>query len=107
MLDVTTRAQAVLYDALNRKGIRDEDTAFRLRVTRDKDTGRKRFGLKVDRPHHGDQVVEHKGRKVLLVEEHMAARLDGLALKAIETPRGERLRFQRLSSRCGDPPEAR
>lgn len=98
MLYVTTQAQEVLRDALNKRDLSDQEVAFRLRVTRDKNTGWKRFSLVPDRAQEGDQVVEHNGRKVLLVNERISTRLDGITLKAVDTPRGRRLKFQRSES---------
>jgi hypothetical protein len=95
MLRLTTQAQEALSDALNKKDISDPEIAFRLRATRDNNTGKIRFGLVIDRAQDRDQVVEHNGRKVLLVEERISNRLDGITLKALHTPRGRRLKFQR------------
>lgn len=39
----------------------------------------------------GNRVVEHDGSKVLLVEEDLAASLEGLTIGVEDTPEGARL----------------
>lgn len=49
------------------------------------------YGLHVDTEEPGDQVVKHKGTKVLLVEQELASRLDGVTLCVEYTPEGPQL----------------
>ena len=47
------------------------------------------FGLAVDIEMPGDQVVEHKGSKVLLVNRELSDHLDGNILDVEDTPHGK------------------
>ena len=49
------------------------------------------LGLSIDVEMPGDQVVEHDGCKVLLVEDGLATALDGIVLDVEDAPEGARL----------------
>ena len=49
------------------------------------------FGLGIDIEVPGDQVVEHEGSKVLLVEQGLAASLEGVTLDVEDTSEGPQL----------------
>ena len=49
------------------------------------------FGLAPDKEKEGDQVVEHEGSKVLLVDDEVSGALEGLTIDCEETPQGPRL----------------
>jgi Fe-S cluster assembly iron-binding protein IscA len=83
MLTVTERAKETLArlkaTAENGNGA---DAGLRLLFG----TGPTEFGLQLDREKPGDQVVEHAGAKVLLVDEALA---DALADATIDVERGD------------------
>lgn len=56
-------------------------------------TGPGQFGLAPDREKGGDQVVEHEGSKVLLVDEEVSEALEGVTIDCVETAQGPRLVF--------------
>ena len=47
--------------------------------------------LMLDKEEQDDQVVEHDGSKVLLVEKGLSSMVDGLTLDAQDTPDGPKL----------------
>ena len=97
MLHVTSQARAVLHDRLmnvlakqkQKPGV--SDVGFRLMAHRD------RLGLALDAPAEGDQVVEHEGRSVLIVEPEIAHALEGRTLDAVETADGTHLQLEARS----------
>ena len=60
----------------------------RLRLTA-RDQGELGLGIDIEMP--GDQVVEHEGSKVLIVEQGLAASLGGITLDVDDTPEGPQL----------------
>ncbi|MFH1650660.1 MAG: hypothetical protein ABID87_00935 [Chloroflexota bacterium] len=50
-----------------------------------------KLGLGIDIEMPGDQVIEHEGVRVLLVEQELSRRLDGIAIDAEVTTEGVRL----------------
>lgn len=52
-------------------------------------------GLALDYPQEGDQVVEHNGHPVLVVDPMVGQVLDGTTVDVSDTPEGERLRIYR------------
>ena len=98
MINVTTTARDVLQEALQRAGVADEDVAIRLAPTpsaANAEGDQVQLGLVLDRPQDGDQVVEHNGRTVLVVDQMIADQLDGATLDAVDTPDGRRLTLNR------------
>jgi len=85
MLDVTERAKQELKRILSSK-VDHPLAALRLIST---NTGE--FGLSIDIEAEGDQVVEHAGSKVLLVEDRLATKLDGVTFDVEDTPEGPNL----------------
>ena len=65
-----------------------EDPNMSLRLTASEEG---QLGLVMDTELPGDQVVEFEGKKVLLVEEHLASHLGGISLEVEETPEGPAL----------------
>ena len=49
------------------------------------------LGLGLDRPQEGDQVFEHNGKKILMLDEAVGDLLDGATIDAVDTPEGQRL----------------
>ena len=56
-------------------------------------SGQDKFGLGIDVEKPGDQVVKHKGSKVLLVEQGLAASLEGQTLDFTGTAEGPKFVF--------------
>ena len=52
---------------------------------------RVKLGLAIEVERQGDQAVEHKGSKVLLVEKGLADTLQRIAIDVEDTPEGARL----------------
>ena len=86
MLGVTKRAREVLKGILSEK-VDNPQAGLRL-ITSGQ---RGQFALSIDIEMPGDHVVEHKGSKVLLVDEGLAARFEGTTLDVEDTPRGPML----------------
>jgi len=55
------------------------------------------LGLSIDIETPNDQVVEYEGSKVLLVEEKMAASLEGLTLDVVDTSEGPALTITQVT----------
>ena len=85
MLDVTERARQELKKLLS-ANVDDPQMGLRLTTT---DTGH--FGLSVDTEAPDDQVVEHEGSKVLLVEQELVDQLEGVTIDVEDTPEGPKL----------------
>lgn len=54
-------------------------------------------GLALDLPQAADQVVEHEGHSVLLIDPTVSEQLDGMTLGTQETPDGLQLALKRSS----------
>lgn len=99
MISVTDKAKDLLYDVLEQAeqqaGIdSEEDVAIRLAPTAGPDGAdgdQVELGLGLDRVQEGDQVIEHNGKKVLLVDESTGGLLDGVTLDVTDTPDGQQL----------------
>ena len=65
-----------------------EELALRLIVMGDRG-----FGLVMDIPRNGDQVVEHDGVKLLLVGHELVDSVKGLVLDCVDVPGGRTLTF--------------
>lgn len=85
MIKVTDRAKEELKRILS--GNADNAEAS-LRLTA---TEQGQLGLAIDVETPGDHVVEHEDSKVLLVEEGLAANLEGIVLDVEDTPEGPKL----------------
>ena len=79
MLTVTDRARETLA-RLKASTTNGEDTDAGLRLLLA--AGDMQFGLQVDRCKPGDQVIEHAGDKVLLVDEALADALNDATIDA-------------------------
>ncbi len=96
MLNVTDRAKetlvrlrAIAYD------INDSDVGLRLLLS----AGGGQFGLQVDRPKPGDQVVAHAGATILLVDEDLADALEDATIDAESAGPGDDLVITRPRGR--------
>ncbi|MFW6126247.1 MAG: HesB/IscA family protein [Chloroflexota bacterium] len=91
MITVTERAKEHLKSTLaaNVEEETEEEQGLRLGMT-----GPGQFGLGLDKEREGDEVVEHDGSKVLMVESELAGRLQGLTLDIQDTGEGEQLVMQ-------------
>lgn len=87
MLTVTQRAKGELKRILSAK-VDNPQAGVRLTAT---DQGRFSLGIDVETP--GDQVVKHKGSKVLLVDHELATRLEGQTLDFTGTAEGPKFVF--------------
>lgn len=84
-MQVTESAKQELKNILSAKV--DEPTAgLRLNVSSPGE-----FGLSIDVEEAGDQVFEHEGLKVLLVEQGLATSLEGVTIDFQDTSEGSRL----------------
>jgi len=88
MIQVTEKASGVLLEALEAKA---DDETQGIRLTEATGDG---FGLALDVERKGDQVIEHEGRKVLMVEEALGEELEGAILDVVEATRGPILSLQ-------------
>lgn len=83
MVTVTEDAKEELRRALSSANITDPELG--LRLVRGP-TGR--IEVVLDREKQGDQVVEHEGSKVLLIDEEMAIALQSLTIACEDSPEG-------------------
>lgn len=60
-----------------------------------------RIKLRRSTQQSGDEVFEHDGRTVLLLDEDVAAQLEGRTLDVRKTQDGPRLRFRRIRDKRG------
>ena len=104
MINVTTEAKELLQDMLDQAesdtGMQEEDMGIRLAPTANTaagegdeggESGEVGLGLVLDHPQEGDEIVEHNGKKVLMVDQSIGNLLDGVTLDVVETPDGRRL----------------
>jgi Fe-S cluster assembly iron-binding protein IscA len=85
MLQVTESAKQELKKILSAK-VDEPMAGLRLNVGNPGE-----FGLSIDVEEPGDQVFEHEGVKVLLVEQGLASSLEGVTIDYQDTPEGSRL----------------
>lgn len=85
MISVTERAKQELKKILL-DHVDDPQAGLRLAAG---DSGQLGLGIDVEMP--DDQVVEHEGSKVLLVETGLAVSLEGLILDVEDTAEGPKL----------------
>jgi len=86
MITVTERAKETLGRALALTGVKDPEIGLRL-----KPIAQGGYNLGPDKEREGDQVVEHKGRKVLLISEKISGALDGRTIDRDESAREPRV----------------
>ena len=85
MIGVTESARQELKRILSAKV---DMPQARLRLTA---RGQGQLGLGIDIEMPGDEVVEHEGSKVLIVEHRLATSLEGVTLDVEDTPQGLQL----------------
>jgi Fe-S cluster assembly iron-binding protein IscA len=83
MIDVTERAKEALKERMARE-IADEVIGFRLHRN---PSGV--YSLLLDWPSPGDQVIEHRGAKVLLIDQDISNSLDGATIDYVDNGSGE------------------
>jgi Fe-S cluster assembly iron-binding protein IscA len=84
-MNVTVRAADVLHQALDEE---QADESRALRVTLAEEGG---YRLGVDDEREGDDVIEHDGRKILLMEPAVARALDEVTLDVVAADGGTQL----------------
>lgn len=87
MLTVTERAKEQLRDILTSK-VENQQAALRLTPAADGN-----LGLRVDVEMIDDEVIEHDGKKVLLIGKELYSRLDGITLDVEDTENGPEFRI--------------
>ena len=85
MVEVTERAREELKKALDAQSA-GPASGLRLALI-----GPGEFGLGIDKEQPGDQVVQHEGANVLLVEGALAEQLEGASIDIQESEEGPRL----------------
>lgn len=85
MIGVTDRAKEELKNILD-SNADDQELSLRL-VTNEQG----QIGIALDKERPGDNVVEHNGSKVLLVEDALVPHLVGITIDIEDTPEGPRL----------------
>lgn len=98
MLDVTPEARSELHGILmdvlaEQPPSRGPDGIARgLRIVGEvRAPGHSQLGLTLDAPRPGDEIVEHQGQAVLILDPGISQRLGDRTLDVIETPDGSRL----------------
>jgi Fe-S cluster assembly iron-binding protein IscA len=87
MLEVTAKAKEKLREALFEEQRVDLEIIFRITPIHSMPD---RLGIALDTEKGGDQVVEsEEGIKVLLIESHLAQKLEGMVLDYQEKPQGK------------------
>ncbi len=85
MLNVTNKAVEILAEILEAT---DTEGAQCLRFEQ---SGPDSFGLALDEPREGDQVVSQGDRPILGIEDNIAAQLEGVTLGTEDSDEGPRL----------------
>jgi Fe-S cluster assembly iron-binding protein IscA len=99
MISVTDRAKDLLYGVLQEAEEQveipdDDEVGIRLapaNVSGNGGSQQVELGLGLDRPQEGDQIFEHHGKKILILDEAVGDLLDGATIDAVDTPDGQRL----------------
>ena len=86
MVDVTTRAKETLAQMKESANVSDPDIGLRLEA---ETSGG--FGLFPDKQKPGDQIVEYRGAKVLLIEDSLAEALTDARIDCKTTGKGPQL----------------
>ena len=96
MLEVTVKAKEKLREALFEEQIVDPEIIFRITPIHSMPD---RLGIALDTEKGGDQVVEsEEGIKVLLIEFHLAQKLEGMVLDYQEKPESKGFKILKRSS---------
>lgn len=95
MITVTDKAKDELLQTLDQAGVQEEGISIRLAPTQPAYGGETRLGLVLDHTRAGDQIVEHEGKIVLMIDPDIAAQLDGSTLDVVDTPEGRTLALTR------------
>lgn len=85
MIGVTERAKEELKNVLS-QNVDNPQAGLRL-----VDRGDGQLGLGIDIENPGDQIVEFEGSKVLMVEQQLATRLEGVTIDVEVTEEGAKL----------------
>ncbi len=93
MVGVTKAGLAELKRILNEH---TDNALAGLRLTADQSGT---LGLTIDVETAEDQVLEHEGSKLLIIEQKLAASLEGITIDVDETPEGRRLVIVREPSK--------
>jgi Fe-S cluster assembly iron-binding protein IscA len=86
MVTVTTRAKEALARMRTSANVSDPTVGLRL-----EEAAEGRFGLFPDHEKPGDQIVEHEGAKVLLIDDELAELLAGARIDGQTTDQGLQL----------------
>ena len=89
MVIVTERAKEHLKDAILPQ-ISQPGMTARLATT-----GPNTLGLVPDQEKEGDQVVDHEGTSVLVIEAQLAEQLSDIVMDCTDTPAGAQLTLRR------------
>ena len=84
MVTVSERAKETLFEQKQAANLEGEEIALRVAAG---PTGQ--WVLLADHRHDDDQVVEHRGSTVLLVDPAAQTALDGVRLDCMLTPQGD------------------
>lgn len=95
MIEITDAAKTELKRILSEN---TQDPAMVLRLTATPDGS---LGLMLDNAAEGDNVIEHEGIKVLVIEEELAGMMSGVNMDVEDTEEGSMLTF-RGNCGCGD-----
>ena len=95
-MNVTPQARTELHEMLmralsQRTDSRDDGPALSFRLMPSTGGESPGLGLTLDAPKKSDEVFEHDGRSVLVLDASVSAMLDGLTLDVVDTPEGARL----------------
>ena len=101
MIVVTSGAKELLAELKDAANVDDTKSGLRLASAAGGE-----LGLFPDEARPGDQVVEHAGATVLLVEEELAAVLDGTEMDREQSPEGVRIVLKRTGGAEGAGPSA-
>jgi Fe-S cluster assembly iron-binding protein IscA len=95
MLQVTTQARSELHDmlqqALSQRPPVDNGAVVGFRLVSSGAADEVQLGLTLDAARHGDEVVEHEGQSVLILDSVTTQLLGHLTLDVVETPDGKQL----------------
>ncbi|GEM_PF-2701271 len=95
MINITPEARDLLKDMLDQVS-EDQEVGIRLVLavppgSEGGEEGEVAIGLMLDQPHEEDQIIEHSGRRILILDPSMAQLLEDDSLEAVETDQGRSL----------------